>query len=251
MKNLSVLLLLLAVLVNCAVAQYNFTVKPIPGYKTCDQVRFDDGDIGPDGNVSDPLFRFRPHPLDAQLFSDGGAVSYPAPNNSFEIIVYPPPGWQPVRIGGVPKLLNGSIVGINLRENKNTLQISSVSGSNVPLRPVYHANGTVTYTTISVHSTNQVVFDYGDQIQAAMFNLKRRLAAVGLTLDYVATIDIYLHKAEGHGRPYLGPDMFSQFHPERRPHTITLETGFISPLYAVELNAMAYRPKECIKKWYR
>lgn len=253
MARLSTVLVLLVALLGFALAQTKIIGNPIPGYKTCDRVRFEDGDIGPDGNVSAPLERYRPHPLDAQLFPDGGGVSYPAPGNSFEIVVTAPAKWQFLQLGGVPKLLNGSLVGVKLMTGNGTLEdVTTQSGTNIPLRRVYNPNGTVSFTQISVHSTNQFVIDYAAQLETAMDTLERRLVGYGLTLDYVSRINVYLRGGEGIARPYLTQKIFNRFKATQRPHTITLvPADFISPLYGVELDAFAHRPEACIKKWYR
>jgi hypothetical protein len=253
-------LLLLAVLVSCALAQMelppSFTVNSIPGSPSCDEVRLDkkimvEKKVNGDYVLLDVMERFRPNDTyDSLLFSNGGRVTYPAPGNTFELVVLPPPGWQPVKLGGVPRDDNGRIMGVEWYNEtaRRWVPVTSAPSSNMPQVPIKDANGTI-IGGIDVPLNGRFNVDYNVQLQWSMYHFKRRAAAYGTGLDYVSDVLISLRVAEGQGRTQLTNGVFSHFKFERRPYTNTLETGFISEMYFVELFGYAWRAPECVKAW--
>lgn len=252
-------LILFVVLLGCAFAQMElpppFTVQPVPGYPTCDEVRIQKKilvDKKNNNTLLDVVKRFRPHSLDSILFSDGRSVTYPAPGNTFELVVVPPAGWEDFKVGGVPRDLNGRIMGVEWynETSRRWVPITSAPSSNMPQLPIYAANGTI-IGGVDVPLNGRFNVDYYVQLSWSMYHMKRRAAAFGLTLDYVSDVTIYLRVAEGQGRTQLTGGVFSQFKFERRPYTNTLETGFISEMYFDELVGIIHRHPDCAEAWYR
>ena len=259
MKRLSVVFLLLAAIFGCVLAQMQYPkpyqVLPVPDHKTCDEVRLEKKilvDKKNNNTLLDVMRRFRPHPYDLVLHSDGLNVTYPAPGNTFELQVVPPAGWEELKIGGVPRDENGRIVGVEWYNETSEIwvPVTSEPNSNLPQVPIYDANGKIV-SGVNVPLNGRFNHKYSVQLEWSMWHMKRRAHAEGITLDYFRDVEINLRVAEGQGRNKLSPNFFSHFKFERRPYTNTFEKGFISKMYAVELVGTAFRHPECAEEWYR